>query len=114
LLIKYQMPSWIQSWFETSWFDYPVKRNIGLPTGPLRHLNVAILVSAVFYFVIITLVNVVIAGYEVVPLISSNFNSSSKLWYEHFIPKFLALVPPSYTCESSMIKVGDGSHSLFL
>jgi len=106
------MPSWIQSWFETSWFDYPVKRNISLPPGRLRHFNVAVLVLGVFYFLIITLVNVVIAGYEVVPIISSNF-ISSRLWYERFIPTSLGLVQPSYVCASSIIKVGDGSHSLF-
>ena len=100
------------SWFETAWFDYSVKRNIILPPGPLRHFNVAVMVLGVIYIVIITVVNVVINGYEVVPIISEHF-THSRLWYEHFIPKSLSLVQPSYNCTPSIIKVGDGSNSLF-
>jgi len=95
------------SWFETSWFDYSVKRNVALPPGPLRHFNIAVLVLGVIYAIVITIVNVVVVGYEIVPTISENF-TNTPLWYEKFVPKWSSLIQPSWNCTDSIIKINEG------
>lgn len=101
-------------WFVSSWFDYPVKRSVSLPPGPLRYFNIAVLTLGVIYAVVITLINVVAVGYESITVDSTNFNSSAPLWYEqHFLPK-TQLLPPSRNCSPSFIKINEGSTSLRL
>lgn len=101
------MHTWLQSWFETSWFDYPVKRNVALPSGPLRHFNIAVFILGIIYAIAITIVNIVAVGYETVAISSVNF-TSTPLWYEKLIPKSSSLVPPSYNCSESVIKINEG------
>jgi len=95
------------SWLESAWVDYPLKRSISLPPGPLRHFNVAVLVLSVIYVVVITLINVVAVAYERVTVISTDYDLPYKLWYEvHFLPKSWA--PQTRTCNASLIKISEG------
>jgi hypothetical protein len=83
--------------------EYPVTRPI-----PLCRLWTGVLVlGAIIWVTLITLVNVAAVGYELVPVTSSVFNSSAQLWYERFMP-ISSWIPKSRTCEWSIIKVLEG------
>jgi hypothetical protein len=98
--------------FESSWFDYPVKRNISLPPGWLRHFNVAVLVVGIIYSIIITVVNVALVGYETKPVLSGTF-IRDRLWYERFTPKQSIIdLNPSWNCSDSIIKINEGQLAL--
>lgn len=104
-----ETPAKMPSWFETSWFDYPVTRRVGLPPGPLRHFNIAVFVVGILYAIIITFYNVVAEGYETIYFSSTQFTSNN-LWYEKIIPKSSSLIQPSYFCNDSYIKANEGSN----
>lgn len=99
------------SWFETSWFDYPVTRNISLPPGSLRHFNITVFVMGILYAIAITIINVVAVGYEAVSITSQSY-TAAPLWYERITPKS-SLVLPSYSCEDSFIKPNQGQLFLY-
>lgn len=108
-----ETPAKMPSWFETSWFDYPVTRRVGLPPGPLRHFNIAIFVVGILYAIIITFYNVVAEGYETIYFSSTQF-TSGPLWYQKIIPKSSSLIQPSYFCNDSYIKANEGQILLSL
>jgi hypothetical protein len=97
----------MHSFFESSWFDYPVTRNISLPSAALRHFNIAVLVFGVIYSIIITVINVALVGYEVVPVISGTFTLPG-LWYEKFLPKNNSIVEAHLVCSPSIVRIGEG------
>ena len=39
-----------------------------------------------FWALVVTLVNVAAQGYETVSILTSDFNGTNLLWYDHFIP----------------------------
>jgi len=96
------MPSWLKS----SWFDYPLTRPV-----TLRHFNLYILVLGSIYAIIITLLNIIVVGYESIATTSSNYNGSYSLWYEHLLP-MTPLLPISWNCSATSISVNDGATSL--
>ena len=83
--------------------EYPITRSI-----PLRRFwSVLIVLGAVAWILIITLVNVAVVGYEVVPIISTSYSDSSTLWYEHILP-MSSWIPRRRTCDWSVIKLMEG------
>jgi hypothetical protein len=83
--------------------EYPVTRPITL----CRFWKCVLVLGAIIWVTLITLVNVAAVGYELVPVTSSVFNSSAVLWYERFMP-ISSWIPKSRTCEWSIIKVLEG------
>jgi hypothetical protein len=65
-----------------------------------------VVIFALISIAIITVINIVAVGYELVPIVSDSFNSSYKLWYDEFLPKGLS--PLSQTCERAIINVNEG------
>ena len=64
--------------------EYPVTRAIRLR----RTWATVLILGAILWITVITLINVAAVGYELVPLTSTSYSSSeSLLWYERFMPK---------------------------
>ena len=82
-------------------FEYSITRPV-----TLRYFTPTVLVLGVVWITFITFVNVVVVGYDYVPLVSSSFNTSQALWYEDIMPKSWA--PTTRSCVSSTIKVDEG------
>src|ERR1700733_7918971 len=85
-----------------SFLEYPITRPFTLP-----YFTVGFVAIGVIWIVFITLVNVAAVGYEVVPVFSVSFNSTSTLWYERFAPTAFWLLK-SWTCNPSTIQLGQG------
>lgn len=81
--------------------DYSTTRSF-----TFRCFTPVILVFSTLWLLVITIVNVVAVGYEIVPLTASDYNASTPLWYESFIPTFW--LAPSRQCDPSLIPVGSG------
>jgi hypothetical protein len=81
--------------------DYPITRPFGFP-----YFTFVVLLLAGIWLTFITVVNVVAVAYDTVPFTSPDFNETTKLWYETFIPTFW--LPPSRSCEASVIPVTAG------
>ena len=82
-------------------FEYPVTRPV-----TLRYFTPTLLVLGVVWITFITFVNVVVVGYDYVPLVSASFNISQELWYQEFVPKSWA--PKTRICAGSTIKIDEG------
>jgi hypothetical protein len=91
------------SWLESSWFEYPLTRPV-----TLRHFNIYVLVLGLIYAIIITFLNIIVAGYESVAITSSNYNGSYSLWYERIFP-MTPLLPTPWNCNATSITVNDGT-----
>jgi hypothetical protein len=83
--------------------EYPVTRPIYL-SQVWTWLLIAI---SLIFIALTTLINVVAVGYELVPVISTAYNSSYKPWYEKIMPA--AFIPQNFTCDSASIKLNEGS-----
>ena len=70
-----------------------------------------VLISGLFWFALITAINVAAVGYELVPFISSSFNGSANLWYEGFLPDIWK--PVTSSCEPKIFPLGQSSLSIF-
>ena len=84
-----------------AFLEYPVTRPISLG----RWSTTLISVVATLFVTIITLVNVIAVGYELVPFSSTSFNDTNHLWYAKFVPAEWG--PESRNCESITIKIGE-------
>jgi len=73
-----------------------------------RWVTVSIVAAWVFWSIFVTLVNIVAVGYESVTISSTNFNNTDRNWYEKIIPS-TSLIPESWNCSYSVIKVNEGS-----
>lgn len=83
--------------------EYPVTRPISLG----RLWTALIILGAIIWITFITLVNVAAVGYELVPITSGLYNSSTLLWYERFMPTS-SWIPKSRTCDWTLIKLLEG------
>jgi hypothetical protein len=84
--------------------EYPVTRAIRLR----RTWATVLILGAILWITVITLINVAAVGYELVPLTSTSYSSSeSLLWYERFMPKS-SWFPRSRKCEWATIRLMDG------
>jgi hypothetical protein len=88
-----------------SFLDYPLTRPITLSLW----LNLLIIVVGIIWIVIITIVNVIAVGYELVPFTSTSFNSTNVFWYDRLVPT-KSLLPQSRNCSGSIIKISEGNH----
>ena len=88
-------------------FGYAVTRPIKLGK---RMLAVVVLL-AVLYLGLITIVNFVTVGYENVQITSTSYNSSLFLWYQHIIPA--GWVPPTTICNPQVLTENQGSPTYF-
>jgi hypothetical protein len=68
---------------------------------------VIIILLGVTWVAVVTLVNVVAIGYELVPVMSTDFNASYSLWYETLIPR-KSWGPVTRTCNGSIIQLTEG------
>ena len=82
--------------------EYPVTRPIPLN----RIASIAFIVGALLFIGLVTLINVVAVGYELIPITSTEFNSSGKLWYDHLLP--VSWRPTILTCQPALINLNEG------
>jgi hypothetical protein len=82
-------------------FEYSVTRPV-----TLRYFTPIVLLLGVVWIAAVTFVNVVVVGYDYVPLVSTSFNTSKELWYEAYMPKSWA--PQTRICAGSTIKIDEG------
>jgi len=85
----------------TAIFEYSITRPV-----TLRYFTPTVLALGVVWITFITLINVVVVGYDYVPLVSTSFNTSQELWYEELIPKSWS--PTTRSCIGSTIKIDEG------
>ena len=86
-----------------TFFEYPVTRPIPLSRGSL----VLVILGALSFVAIVTVINVVAVGYELVAITTTDYNSSTPLWYEKFMPK--SWTPQTKTCQPTVIKLNERS-----
>src|SRR5277367_4970341 len=81
---------------------YPVTRPFTLP-----HFTLIVIGFGIVWTVLITILNVAAVGYDLVPIYSTSFNSSTStlFWYEKFAP-IRWLFPPSWICDAAVIQHG--------
>lgn len=84
--------------------------NITRPVYLSRLVTVLIFAAAVAWILVVTLINVAAVGYELVQVTSTDFNRTSKTWYDHFIPGS-GLIPSSWSCTYSVLKLNEGLFS---
>ena len=68
---------------------------------------VVIFVIAALIITIITFINVVAVGYELVPFTSTSFNATTSFWYDRFVPPRWR--PEGRSCDAATIKLGESS-----
>jgi hypothetical protein len=90
-------------------FEYSVTRPIVIS----RWLEILICLGGVLWFTIVTVVNIAVVGYDLVPVTSTIFNNSYDLWYERLIP-LRSWIPQSWTCNGSIIGFGEGIYPLLV
>lgn len=84
--------------------EYPVTRPIRL-----KHFPLVVFIFLVIWTVLVTIINFAVYGYEYIPLTSTDFNNTQRLWYEKFVPsKGSKYVPYTWKCDGSIIKVNEG------
>ena len=88
------MPSFLKK----PWFGYPVDRPV-----KLAHFNLFFVLFLLFSTLVFTLLSVVTAGYEFKQTITTDYNSTHRLWYSTFLPGDIG--PKTKTCSPSTIKV---------
>ena len=83
--------------------EYRVTRPIILN----KWATASIITGGILWVIIITLINTVAVGYELVSVSSTNFNNTARNWYEKVVSAN-SIVPPSWNCLYSVIKVNEG------
>jgi hypothetical protein len=81
--------------------EYPVTRLV--KPGP--RVTVGMVLAAVTWIVVVTLINVPAAGYELARVSSTDFNNITRNWYEKLVPGSDGIIPSCWTCLPSVIKV---------
>lgn len=87
-----------------SYFEYPITHPVALN----RWAIVFIIVGALAWSILITLISVAAVGYELIPLSSTDYNATYSIWYEKFIPHGSGLIPQTWECNASIIKLNEG------
>jgi len=80
--------------------EYAVSR----PIPVKRRWLVLIIILAIVFVVLTTLINIIAVGYELVSFTSTTFNETRTLWYERLIP-VTSWLPRSRTCDGTVIKL---------
>ncbi|KAJ7785169.1 hypothetical protein DFH07DRAFT_873058 [Mycena maculata] len=62
--------------------------------------------GAFIVLVFLTVINVALAGYDIVPGFDSNFNVTQSHWYDRFLPS-VALTKPGSLCDPRLLGLGD-------
>jgi len=88
-----------------SLFEYPVTRPIRFG----RWSQVLFWLIAVLYITLITIINVISVGYEYVQVISSTYNTTEPLWYEH-LPLAGSFLASSLICTPAQISWNEGTN----
>lgn len=86
-----------------SLLQYPISRPLSLGVC----FNITIIVLGIVWVALVTVFNVATVAYEVVPIISTQFNTSYTLWYERFGP-FFSWLSAARTCNGSLISLNEG------
>ncbi|KAJ6563126.1 hypothetical protein DFH09DRAFT_1478117 [Mycena vulgaris] len=81
--------------------EYPITR-----TFPGRVFSSVTIIGALVVLVILTVLNVALAGYETVTHFDSDFNVTQTLWYDRFIP-FMIKSRPGSLCDPRLWGLGD-------
>ena len=88
------------SFFRKNWaFTKPFKLSI--------FFNVTIIILGIAWVCMITIINVAIVDYEILPITSTQFNATYTLWYERLIP-LASWVSQARTCNASVINLNEG------
>jgi len=85
-----------------SFFQYTVNRDI-----TLRYFTPTFVISSITWIVFITIVNVIVVGYESVSMLSTDFSSTQGVWYNYLIPKAFG-VYPTRSCNATSLKISEG------
>jgi len=88
-------------------FGYALTRPIKLGKWTLT----TVVLSAVLYLAIITILNLVAVGYENVQIAANSYNSSLFLWYQHILP--VGWAPPTTVCNPAILEVNQGCPTYF-
>jgi hypothetical protein len=83
-------------------FTYGVTQNFNSP-----RFTAGLLICGGVWIGVVTVFSAATVGYEVGTIRTSDFNGTSELWYERFLPR-TTWMPRSKICQSSTIKPGDG------
>ena len=85
--------------------DYNLTRSINL-----RYFPTVLILFLAFWFGLVTIINIAIYGYEMISLVSSDYNSAYKIWYDSILPsKRPESIPASWNCAPSVIKINEGT-----
>ena len=79
-------------------------------THPLRlgRLSIVLIMAGTLLFTaIITIINIVTVGYELMPVTSNTFNITTTFWYEKLVPT--KWKPNAGTCDAATIKLREGT-----
>jgi hypothetical protein len=91
---RFNLPKWLKP-------EYP-------KTEPFTHLHdrfmTCVLIALVVWMVVSTILVVAAVGYEYEPQYVTDFNATTKLWYENIFPQN-PFIPITKTCQGSIIKV---------
>jgi len=85
-----------------SLFEYSVTRPIRLGRWGVVLFGLV----ALIYIAVITILNVISVGYENVEILSSSYNATQTLWYQHL--PYGNRAPPSVTCNPTQLSWNQG------
>jgi hypothetical protein len=82
-------------------FEYAISRPISTPW-----FAPALLFIGTIYIIVITFVNVIAQGYDIINYNSLVYNETHSLWYDRFVP-FRGPLYNHRTCEPTLLKLND-------
>ena len=83
--------------------EYPVTRSVHLSLSQ----KLALIATALLWIAMVTIINVIAVGYELVPVTSTTFKGAISLWYDNLLPETWR--PKSRICRGSVIKQQEGT-----
>lgn len=90
-------------------FEYSITRPITLS----RWAFALILVGVIVWSVLVTLISVAAVGYELIQLSSTDYNGTYSVWYDDFVRPVSGLIPKTWNCVPSIIKLNEGYPTSF-
>lgn len=87
--------------------NYPITRPIILGCRGLTITSV----FAILFITLVTIINIISVGYELVPVISTDYNGTYTLWYEYILPK--VWIPPSKLCDRALLTLNERFITLY-
>ena len=79
--------------------EYPVTK----PISVSLRTNLALVAFTVLFVGVVTIINIIAVGYEVVPVIAPSYHSTDVLWYEKFLPR--NWLPKTLDCNPATINI---------